>query len=63
VLTEAEETRLSHLILTLGVQTDLEESLWLTTKLKEINEECSAVTLELQKTNEELARVWEVYGP
>lgn len=28
----------------------------------EINEECSQVTLELQKANEELARLHEVYG-
>lgn len=35
---------------------------WLTEKLKETNNELSKVHLELQKANEELARLHEVYG-
>lgn len=36
---------------------------WLVEKLKEVNNEASKYSEELQKTNEELARVLEVYGP
>lgn len=36
---------------------------WLTEKLKEVNNECFRYAAELQKTNEKLARVYEVYGP
>lgn len=35
---------------------------WLAEKLKELNDECSAITEELQKTNQELGRLHEVYG-
>lgn len=32
-------------------------------RLKEINDEASRLSLELQKANEELAKVMETYGP
>lgn len=43
------------------VEFDTKTLVWLTTKLKEVNEEASAVSAELQKANEDLANLVEYY--
>ena len=61
MLTNEEEIVVDVVILLLETKpyaTNLipERALWLAKKLKEVNEECSKVTLELQEANEALAR-------
>jgi hypothetical protein len=65
VLSEEEEHRLESYFVTVeeliedhnrGPQFYVSAVQWLSSKLKEINEECSNVHLELQEANENLAR-------
>jgi len=69
VLNKSEEVRLNETIRALNeelIEKDYKNPMyatlrWLTEKLKEVNNECSKVTEELQTANEELARMHEVY--
>ncbi len=71
MLSEKEETRLQGLAEKVAFcKEDLQyprlntyDIEWLVTRLKEVNDECSKISAELQKANEELARVYKEYGP
>lgn len=66
MLTKKEEELVEHLLVFLAIPNHREklagsQSEWLAQKLLEVNNECSRVTLELQKANEELAAYVERY--
>ncbi len=69
MLSKEEENRLENICEVIGTESldcgfwEFEEFKWAISRLKEINEETSRVHLELQKANEELAKVYGVYGP
>jgi len=71
MLNEEEEKKLDHWIREMKKLYDLDAQMyywinsrkfkWLCDKLKEVNTEASRYSEELQKTNQELARMHEVY--